>query len=159
MAGGKPLLIEVPNTLRQKAPLLKHGGVDAAALLRAEQAVAELGKGYLEWARADAAALEAMTARLEASGDPKALAEIFLLAHDMKGQGTTFGYKTVTLAADSLCRYLERHEGEATPEVLAATRVHVDALTLILAEQLADEASPRTAALLAGLNKVAAIPA
>ena len=59
--------------------------------------------------------------------------ELFLSAHDVKGDSATFGYTDVAPAADSLCRLLE-HTPDLTRIPLAIVDQHVDAVRAIVRE-------------------------
>jgi len=108
--------------------------LDPAALANAEAAVARLAAAYLSWAEADIRALTACFARLEAASSPDTLAELFAVAHDMKGQGATFGYPLVTRIAQALCRRIEQD-----PDAVAAIGAHVAALARVVGDRLMDD--------------------
>ena len=59
--------------------------------------------------------------------------ELFLAAHDVKGDSGTLGYPEVGAAADSLCRLLE-HTPDLTKIPLAIVDQHVDAVRAIVRE-------------------------
>src|SRR5215470_16107418 len=84
------------------------GGEDvrmSATLKRAEAAVADLAKDYAAWALADVA--KARKALARANDDPAKRAQqveaLFRVAHDLKGQGASFGFALVTKIGQSLC--------------------------------------------------------
>lgn len=124
------------------------GGDIAAAVRRAQDAVAELGADYRNWALADLARAEAALA--EASVDPAAaqapLQRLYGIAHDMKGQGGSFGFPLVTHIGQSLCRLLHgraagvRDVGiEAGEASLALVEIHLKALRLVLEKSIRGE--------------------
>ena len=89
-----------------KAKVGGTGAVDAAALARAEQVIADMAGDYLEWAEEDLLNMEDALDKLKAAGrkDSKEHIErIFQLAHDVKGQGGSFGYDMMTRISDQLC--------------------------------------------------------
>jgi len=104
--------------------------IDPAALARAEAALAALSERYLAWAGADVARLVAGLDGLRA-GDGGSLAEVFAIAHDIKGQAATFGYPLVTAIANRLCRLIE-----AGPADITAIAAHVDAIAAAVAQRL-----------------------
>ena len=55
---------------------------------------------------------------------------LFLAAHDIKGQATTFGFPLVTPVADSLCRLIE-HTPEMERIPMGLVDQHVDAVRAI----------------------------
>ena len=82
-----------------------------AVLARAQAAVADLAKTYSPNTIADldrcAALLKA--AREDVGGRASSVKELYNIAHNIKGQGGSFGYPLVTRIAHSLCT-LVRHE-------------------------------------------------
>src|SRR3546814_9188911 len=96
----------------------------AEAMVRAEAAVAALRVDYLRWVEEDLAKLDAalsMAARDAAQRDA-ALQDVHRVAHDMRGQGGSFGYPLVTRIAASLCRFVEMRGKDAGEEI---GRAHV----------------------------------
>ena len=65
---------------------------------------------------------------------------LFLAAHDVKGDAGTFGYPEVIPAADSLCRLLE-HTPDLGKIPIAIVDQHVDAVRAIVRE-MAGRTSP-----------------
>jgi HPt (histidine-containing phosphotransfer) domain-containing protein len=59
--------------------------------------------------------------------------ELFLAAHDLKGDAGTFGYAAAAPAADSLCRLIE-HTPDPAKIPLALVDQHVDAVRAIVRE-------------------------
>lgn len=80
--------------------------LDPDALARAEAAVDALTGDYLGWVSKDVVALAQAVAAL-ASAPPEqwrhCAAAVFDIAHDIKGQGTTFGYPLVSCLAQAAC--------------------------------------------------------
>ena len=73
-------------------------------------------------------------ARCSQTASPKATKEnLFLAAHDIKGEAATFGYPAVAAAADSLCRLIE-YTPDATRIPLKLVDQHVDAVRAIVRE-------------------------
>jgi hypothetical protein len=101
---------------------------------RAEAALLAMTDDYLCWVAQDIDLLQGEATRAEA-GDAvehaAALQAIHGIAHDIKGQGGTFGFILVTWIAASLCRYLESRaeDGRADPAILGA---HIDALRVVV---------------------------
>src|SRR5690242_19347345 len=81
-----------------------------AVLARAQAAVADLAKNFAESARADldrcAVALKA--AREQPARRAEGVKEIYGIAHNLKGQGTSFGYPLITRIGQSLCLLTRR---------------------------------------------------
>ncbi len=153
----KPQLISPPRTLKDKVGTGGAGAVDLSVLERAEQVIADLAGSYLEWVEEDLARLQKGLASLAAAtGDGKAeLDSIYQVAHDMKGQGGSFGYQLITIVGNQLCRFIESLE-RAGPDEVAVIGLHVDTMSLIIANKMEGDGGKAGEALLAGLDKVAA---
>ena len=79
--------------------------------------------------------------------------ELFLAAHDVKGDSGTLGYPEVGAAADSLCRLLE-HTPDLTKIPLAIVDQHVDAVRAIVREHERPDIAAIAAALTGKLRAV-----
>lgn len=131
----------------------------AAAMARAEDAVAELAADYTVWALDDVKRAEDAFALFKSEpGQRKAhLENLYRAAHDMKGQGGSFGFPLVTKIGHSLCRYLKGGEmGDANLPVIQA---HISALRLIVEKAIKGEGGPAGARLIAKLESLAGQPA
>lgn len=104
---------------------------DAAAQL------AELAANYGSWAREQLGgaeqALEA--ARAMPSGREPEIQKIFSVIHDMKGQGSVFGYDLITLIGALLCDFI-RHIPDASDAELAVVDKHLAAMALVLEKEI-----------------------
>jgi chemotaxis protein histidine kinase CheA len=150
----KPAPVEFiePPDLRHK---VSEASADPEAMARAEAALAKLSNQYLDWVQHDLASLQAAyreAAAAAADGRPERLKALFKVAHDMKGQGATFGYPLVTRIGYSLCRYLERDGDSPSMTVVGA---HVDALRAVIVSRAAGEDATGTQ-LAAGLEAMVA---
>jgi len=104
-------IIPPSNLLRAKLGVTDDVGeeMDLEALQRAEEAVEELQDSYPEWVKPEVDLMASILNELKAlSGEEqtKCLEEIFDLAHNIKGQGTSFGYPLMTQIGESLCDFL-----------------------------------------------------
>jgi len=108
-----------------------------AVLARAQAAVADLAKNYAPNTLAD---LDRCVALLQAARPDPAqrgarVKDIYGIAHNMKGQGSSFGYPLVTRIGQSLCA-LTRRERAFSDQDLAVIQAHFDALKLILTKDI-----------------------
>ncbi len=131
------------------------GGIDPAALARAEAAVANLGESYLAEVGAQLGALrhalEALPPRAEQSlGE---IAELARLAHDIAGQGSIFGWPLMSQIGDLLQRLL-KDRNELGGAGRAAVQAHLEALESALREGIHEAAEPGGQELLAGLAEL-----
>jgi hypothetical protein len=107
-------------------------------LARAEEATTALRANYTEWARIDVNNTQALLDA--AKKGPEARREqldlLYASMHNIKGQGTSFGYPLVTRIGQSLCRLIA--PGRALDEAgLKVAQAHLDALKLVLDQKIA----------------------
>ncbi len=93
---------------------------------------------------------------MKANGDNSgALKEIFQIVHDIKGQGGSFGYQMMTEIGTHLCRFVESLES-ANPEEIGVVELHVDALRLVIADNMKGDGGAAGVSLFKGLEMVVA---
>jgi hypothetical protein len=98
-------IINPPNHLQKKAGT---GGVEPAAVRKAEKVFEHLRPEFEANARDEVARLAAAAAALTANPhDIKKRQEVYMIAHELRGQGGSYGYPLVTKFGDQLCRYLD----------------------------------------------------
>ena len=120
------------------ADAASDGGFDFGALERAQAAVERLKEAYVaEWGPAALDEMYEVVARLGRPGADRdsGFQCLYRLAHDMKGQGGTFGFPLLTHIGEVLCRMTagRREAGESDLRVL---RAHLDAARTILADRI-----------------------
>lgn len=145
-----------PDTLRAKVPAEGPGGVDAETLARAEAVIASMSGEYLEWVEDDLDAIEKVLRDLKVAAEPDRMHHIgrlFQLAHDIKGQGGSFGYDLMTLIADQLCRFIETVEAPGAT-ALEVIQLHVAALRVVIANRLEGDGGNEGRKLYGDLRKV-----
>ncbi len=86
------------NTLRKAKVGDGPAKLDIAALARADAVVAEMTGNYSEWVKEDLATMQAAidTIRNNPAEQGDALGRLRTISLDMKGQGSTFGYRLIT---------------------------------------------------------------
>jgi hypothetical protein len=129
-------------------------GAISTTLARAEAAVASLAQDYPSWALADVA--KARTALAAAIDDPagrsRHVEAVFRVGHDLKGQGSSFGFPLVTRIGNSLCTLTrDRARGYESMD-LDLAKAHLDALDLILSKGIKGEGGKVGADLVAKLE-------
>ncbi len=101
---------------------------------RAESALAEMSNDFSSWMQDECARLDNARQRVRASGlNRQTRQELFLSAHDVKGDSGVFGYPAVAPAADSLCRLLD-HTPDLARVPMTLIDQHVDAVRAIVRE-------------------------
>jgi chemotaxis protein histidine kinase CheA len=127
----------------------------SATLARAEAAVADLARDYASWALADVvkAGKALAAAKNDRAARPEQVEALFRVAHDLKGQGSSFGYPLVTKIGHSLCA-LTRDRGMAYEDKhLELAQAHVDAIQLVLTKGIKGDGGKVGAELIAKLEQ------
>ena len=125
-------------------------------LARAEEATTALRANYTQWARIDVDNTQALleAAKKAPEGRREQLDLLYAAMHNIKGQGTSFGYPLVTRLGQSLCRLIA--PGRAIDDAgLKIAQAHLDALKLVLDQKIAGkggEVGDKLAARLEGLT-------
>ncbi|WP_292054632.1 MULTISPECIES: Hpt domain-containing protein [unclassified Brevundimonas] len=136
-----PELIRRPNALRSKLGG-GFGGIDAAAVARAEEALKALSSQFDQWLQDEIVKLDTAEADIRADGYTEKTAEyLYLRAHDLKGLGTTYQYPLVTRIAGSLCRLMDdpsRRMVAPWPLVEA----HINAIRAVVRDRIQAEDHP-----------------
>ena len=100
-------MIPVNNTLKAKIGG-RFGGIDPAALAKAEAALKGLADNFGQWMQDELVKLAAARERIRVEGYSAETGEnLYFRAHDLKGLGATYGYPVVTEIAGSLCRLID----------------------------------------------------
>ena len=127
---------------KPQAPRFKFGGLDAAAIARAEAALKSLSSNFDAWMKDELAKLEAARDRIRAEGFTTETAEnLYFRAHDLKGLGTTYEFPLVTRMAASLCRILH-DPAERLSAPLKVVDAHIDAIGTAVRSEIRTEADP-----------------
>ena len=121
-----------PNKLKKAVQKLKPDAkLDFDPVAQAEAALAELAGDFTQWMEQECTRLDTARNAVRAAGFNQGTRDqLFLAAHDIKGQATTFGFPLVTPVADSLCRLIE-HTPEMTRIPMDLVDQHVDAVRAI----------------------------
>ncbi len=148
-------IIRAPDGVRQKVDY-GPGGVDAAVIERAEAVIASYQSEFLVWVQQDLGQIrDAYDRALASPADEREapMRLLFRLAHDMKGQGGSFGYPLVTDFANALCRYIESRAAFGEGE-MAVVRVGIDALRVIVRERLSGNGGAKGQQLSEAIDRV-----
>jgi hypothetical protein len=123
-----------PDTLNLRKTVHPAQTGDPDPVASAESALALLSVEFSSWMDEECARLDAARHRVRQNGfSAETHQELFLAAHDIKGDGYTFGFPEVAPAAESLCRLIE-HSPDHTRIPLALIDQHVDAVRAIVRE-------------------------
>lgn len=120
-------VIQTPNLLRLKVGG-RFGGIDAAAIAKAEAALKSLSGNFTQWLNDELAKLEDARAQVHTDGLTTATAELlYLRAHDLKGLGATYEFPIVTRIAGSLCKLIDDDNKRHSAPMLLID-AHIDAI-------------------------------
>jgi chemotaxis protein histidine kinase CheA len=140
-----------PNMLKAKVGG-GLGGIDQAAMKRAEAAMENLKSEFSDWIADDVRNLVAARARYGKTPDPDSRAALLRAAHDIKGQAATFNYPLAARVAGSLSRLIgETPAGAALSAGLIDA--HVGAIQVIHRQGLQTTDDKTAQALCAELDK------
>jgi hypothetical protein len=127
-------VITQPNPLRKVLLRVPEFDLDDP-VARAENALAGLSGEFKNWMTIEADRLSAAHAAILRNGfTNETREELFRAAHDIKGDGATFGFPSAGAAAESLCRIIEHAPelDEVPPDLIAH---HIKAIQAIVRER------------------------
>jgi chemotaxis protein histidine kinase CheA len=128
--------------------------IDPSVLERAEQAVAAMADSYLEWAARDVGRLQAaLTEARSQPDDPAPIQRLREIAHEVRGQGGSFGFPLISRIATSMYKLL-RERTTFPPAALAAIAAHIDALRAVLAQRARGDGGDMGKQLATGLEQM-----
>lgn len=144
--------IHVPNTLKAKVGS-RFGGIDSAALAKAEAALKDLSSQFSQWLQDEIDKLEAARAAIDAGGmSPAAADNLYVRAHDLKGLGGTYEFPLITRLAGSLCKLIDQAP-QRTAAPMFLVDAHIAAIKAAFRDNIRDETHPVGRALLTELQK------
>ena len=150
--------LPTPANTNQPEPDQAGGGDGARlskVLARAEAAVADLAKDYGRWALADVKKARAALASAvdDPAGRHQHVEAIFRVAHDLKGQGASFGFPLITKIGHSLCTLTRDRMLDYQAKHLDLAKAHVDAIELVLTKNITGDGGKVGAELVARLEQ------
>lgn len=119
--------------------------IDPEILARAEQAVAALSESFVAAAREDLATMRGLVDTLAAGPDPGSVDALYGRAHDMAGQGGSFGFPLLSRLGRSLCDLIQARNRAIAAGDIALLRAHLDAAQAILDDPDTADAEGRVA--------------
>lgn len=141
-AGVKVRFYRIKNRLKEKAAGL---GTDANAVIdfdddlisEAEEALNEMAEDYPDWVMSVIDELFEVHRRcVDDELNRKGYFErINAIAHDMKGQGGTFGYELITDFAEGLYNFTAKGSGLSDNHV-EIIKAHLDAMRVVIRERV-----------------------
>ena len=146
-------MFEPPNTLMPKVST-GSGMTPQEMLAKAKVVVDALHDEFARELNSGIAELTEAQAQL-ASGNGDICSRtdrLFRIAHELKGQGRTFGYDLVSSIGESLCALLDRIRHDH-PKLALASQTHIDALNLVASRRLTGDGGETGAMLVKSLWK------
>lgn len=123
-------------------------------IARAEAAVEALRETYREQLVEDVATLGRIWSRIETEGASKStLDELHSIAHNIKGQGGSFGYDLVTDIGASFCDYL-RGGLRTAPNELSIISMHIRMLKNVAENNITGDGGETGARLIEKLRQL-----
>ena len=134
-------VIPVSNALKLKMGG-RFGGIDPAALAKAEAALKGLADNFGQWMQDELVKLDAARERVRIEGYTAETAEnLYFRAHDLKGLGATYGYPLVTRIAGSLCRLIDDPATRLSAPVFLLD-AHIDGIKAAVRGEIRDVDHP-----------------
>lgn len=134
-------VIQPTNTLRAKIGG-RFGGIDPAAIAKAEAALKSLSGNFNEWLQDEITKLEAARQRIRAEGVNTETAEgLYLRAHDLKGLGGTYEYPLITRIAGSLCKLIDDPATRVEAPMFLVD-AHIDAIKAAFRDEIRTDTHP-----------------
>ncbi|MCK9991869.1 MAG: hypothetical protein Dbin4_00389 [Alphaproteobacteria bacterium] len=136
----------VPMTsIAAKAGIQKSSKIPEEIVARAEAVVENIANEMPDYVRDELKKLRQMTKALSVASTKQEAhgiaQDIMFTAHDLKGQGGSFGYPLLSRIAASLHHLVNQAAKYDTP-VLSAITVHLDAITLLNTRGIKDADDP-----------------
>lgn len=156
--GGKTHeVIQPRNKLREMVGGKKPLGGDV--LRKAENAAKKVQDrtDYTGHAQTNLTRLMVAYDRAQGAERAEALHDMFEIAHDMRGEGGSFGFPLVTQIGDILCKYLTALKSPEALE-LPIVKLHIDALKVVINQRLRGEGDDTAKQVVDGLARIALKP-
>lgn len=150
MARQQPIeLFMPPNML--KAKVGGTGGLDVAAIQRAEAAIDSLKDNFGDWLTSDIERLAECREKFVKTPDEAARKSLFGASIDIKGQATTFEFPLIARVAASLCKLIEQCKPSLLPHALIDA--HIQTMRAFFRDQVKDAQNPTAVVLLEELER------
>lgn len=119
------------------------GDISDKMLSRADAAVKRLSDQFTDLALDEIGKLDTLLKEAKADPEkrPEIVRSIFMVVHDLRGQGATFDYPLLTRIGSSLCTFTENLDSSSDKE-LQVIGVHVDALKAVMTHKISGDGGP-----------------
>ena len=130
------------NHLKAKASAGFGGGgpsrISSEALERAEAEFEKMAEEYPDWVQGYVKHLAEHLGRCVDSPEerPDRFRRLHLMAHDLKGQGGTFGYPLISYFGDSLYNFTGNRENDIQDNQVEIVKAHIDAMRVVINDRI-----------------------
>lgn len=133
-------VIQVPNMLKLKVG--GRGGIDMAAIAKAEAALKSLSGNFAQWLDDEIVKLEAARQGVRAEGlTAQTVETLYLRAHDLKGLGATYEFPLITRLAGSLCKLIDDPATRLEAPMFLVD-AHIDAIKACVRDDIKTDEHP-----------------
>jgi hypothetical protein len=134
--------IQAPNALRLRVGGGRMGGIDPAAIAKAEAALKSLSGNFAQWLNDEIAKLERVRAAVRSEGPSlENMESLYLRAHDLKGLGATYGFPLITRIAGLLCRLID-DKSKRLEAPMGLIDAHIDAIKAAVRDGIKTDEHP-----------------
>ena len=149
--------IKPPDTLAKAKTGRGRVKPDTETIQHAEAAIRKIGDGFPQWAQDDLDEMDKALAAARQNPDQQEdyIMQIFGRSMDLKGQGGSFGYDLISQIGNSLKKFTESRN-EANPRDVEIIAAHVDAMRVVMVQDIKGDGGDVGQAIVAGLNKLTA---
>ena len=152
-AGPNVQIINPPNLLKSK---VGSGGFAMGSLEKAAKVIEGLRGEFEEIAKVEVVKLVAAANALVAQPNDLAKRDVvYKIAHELRGQGGSYGYPLVTRFGDQLCRYLDAASG-LDAKSLVVVKATADAIAIVINSKVSGDGGDTGRNLVEMLDKVLA---
>ena len=135
MARQLPIEIFMPPNILKAKVGSAVGGIDMAAIKRAEAAMLVLKAEFSDWLAVDVARLGECRDRFAAAPSAATREDLFRAAHDLKGQAETFEYPMIARIAASLTKLIDGTQPSGDV-ALGLVDAHVAAIRVVFRDTI-----------------------
>lgn len=153
MSGGDVEIIKPSTRLRDKVGAGGNSKFNTKAIERTEKAVKAKSQDYKAKVRKDVENLKAMVRATTTTGTatPEELKKIAMLAREIKGEAATFNLPLLTKFGDGLFNFTDNMT-DLNPKRIAVIEAHVDAMSIVLSQNMHGDGGPIGMKLARGLD-------
>lgn len=132
-----------------------RNGPTPEMLAKANATIEKMTQDFPNWAIKDVDSLDQLLEEFAGSHDTARMKDIYKIAHDMRGQGGSFGYPVITGIAGSFCNFVNALE-EKDPSALEILQAHTKSMRAVLQNKISGDGGPLGAKIQISLDRAVA---